>query len=80
MTGTLTLKRRFLEENAGSANFCSQKLQFFKKTLGTFENFDRLLPYLSKLPTSETNFSIVLVSGEILSIKKLATVRVGHFL
>ena len=31
MTGTLTLKRRFLEENAGSANFGSQKLQFFEK-------------------------------------------------
>ena len=80
MTGTLTLKRRFLEENAGSANFGSQKLQFFEKR--TFENFDRLLPYLNKLPPPppETNFSIVLVSGEILSTKKLATVRVGHFL
>ena len=80
MTGTLTLKRRFLEENAGSANFGSQKLQFFEKTLRTFENFDRLLPYLNKLPPPETNFSIVPVSGEILSTKKLATVRVGHFL
>ena len=31
MTGTLTLKRRFLEENAVSANFRSQTLQFFEK-------------------------------------------------
>ena len=77
MTGTLTLKRRFLEENAGSANFGSQKLQFFEKTLRTFENFDRLLPYLNKLPPPETNFSIVPVSGEILSTKNLPLLELG---
>ena len=67
MTGTLTLKRRFLEENASSANFGSQKLQFLKN----ITNFWKF--------RSVTSLSIVLVSGETLSTKNFPLLGLGTF-
>ena len=75
MTGPLTLKRRFVEENFGSANFSFQKLQLLDN-ISNFANFNRLLPFVNKLPPQETKLSPLMVSGETPSTKKIATVRV----
>ena len=48
MTGTVMLKRRFLE-NAGSANFGSQKLHFFEKH---YEILKISIGYLSQQTTT----------------------------
>ena len=66
MTGPLTLKRRFLEENIGPTNSSFQKLQFLD--ISNFGNFDRLLPFLNKVLPQETNFSTVPVSGESMKV------------
>ena len=62
MTGSLTLKRLFLEQNFGSANLSFQKLQFF--TFGFFGNFDLLLLFLNELLPQKANLLTVLVSVE----------------
>ena len=82
VTGALTLKRRFLGENFGSANSRFKIYNSFSNFLQHFELLEVStgdFPFSTNYHHKREIFSTLLVSAETPSTKQLATITVGHF-